>query len=157
MPPFAAITVSPFASRERFDAEGEGRNAEGSEDIAAELEGRHGRQGDLALARRDGRYDRLFRVLAGVRLLILDDWGLEPLNAEARHNLLEILEKRHGRRSTVVTSQVPVDKWHEVIGNPTYADAILGRLVHNAQRIELNGHSLRRQRVTNATTTQPKS
>jgi len=106
--------------------------------------------GDLALARGDGRYGRLFRALAGVRLLILDDWGLEPLNAEARHDLLEILEERYGRRSTIVTSQVPVDKWHEIIGNPTYADAILDRLVHNAQRIELSGDSLRRKRPTNA-------
>jgi DNA replication protein DnaC len=104
--------------------------------------------GDLALARGDGRYGRLCRALGGVQLLILDDWGLEPLNAEARHDLLEILEERYGRRSTVVTSQLPVDKWHEVIGNPTYADAILDRLVHNAQRIDLSGDSLRRKRST---------
>src|SRR5579864_3070575 len=65
---------------------------------------------DLALARGDGRYGRLFRALGGVQLLILDDWGLEPLNAEARHDLLEIVEERYGRRSTIVTSQIPVDK-----------------------------------------------
>ena len=82
----------------------------------------------------------------GVQLLILDDWGLEPLTAEARHDLLEILEERYGRRSTIVTSQLPVDKWHEVIGNPTYADAVLDRLVHNGQRVELAGESLRRKR-----------
>jgi len=76
----------------------------------------------------------------------LDDWGLDPLSAEARHDLLEILEERYGHRSTVVTSQLPVDKWHEVIGNPTYADAVLDRLVHNAQRVELAGESLRRKR-----------
>ena len=102
--------------------------------------------GDLHLARGDGRYGRLFRALAGVQLLILDDWGLEPLTAEARHDLLEILEERYGRGSTIVTSQLPVDKWHEVIGNPTYADAVLDRLVHNAQRVELAGESLRRKR-----------
>jgi DNA replication protein DnaC len=101
---------------------------------------------DLALARGDGRYVRLFRALGGVQVLILDDWGLEPLAAEARHDLLEILEERYGRRSTVMTSQLPVDKWHQVIGDPTYADAILDRLIHNAQRIELSGHSLRRKR-----------
>jgi len=83
--------------------------------------------------------------------LILDDWGLEPLNADARHDLLEILEERYGRRSTIVTSQLPIDKWHGVIGDPTYADAILDRLVHNAQRIDLSGESLRRRRGAKAT------
>jgi DNA replication protein DnaC len=102
---------------------------------------------DLALARGDGRYARLLRALGGVQLLILDDWGLEPLDAAARHDLLEILEERYGRRSTIITSQIPVDKWHELIGDPTYADAILDRIVHNAQRINLTGHSLRRARV----------
>jgi len=107
--------------------------------------------GDLALARGDGRYARLLRALGGVQVLILDDWGLEPLTAEARHDLLEILEERYGRRSTIVTSQLPTDKWHAVIGDPTYADAILDRLVHNAQRIDLTGDSLRRKRSTKAT------
>jgi DNA replication protein DnaC len=102
---------------------------------------------DLALARGDGRYARIQRSLGGVQLLILDDWGLEPLDATARHDLLEILEERYGRRSTIITSQTPVDKWHELIGDPTYADAILDRLVHNAHRINLTGHSMRRPRV----------
>jgi len=102
--------------------------------------------GDLTLARGDGRYGRLFRALGGVQVLILDDWGLEPLNAAARHDLLEILEERYGRRSTIVISQLLIDKWHAVIGDPTYADAILDRLVHNAQRIDLTGDSLRRKR-----------
>jgi len=101
---------------------------------------------DLALARGDGRYARILRSLAGVQLLILDDWGLEPLDAGARHDLYEILEERYGRRSTILTSQVPVDKWHAVIGDPTYADAILDRLVHNAHRVDLAGDSLRRRR-----------
>jgi DNA replication protein DnaC len=79
-------------------------------------------------------------------LLILDDWGLEPLDAAARHDLLEILEERYGRRSTVITSQLPVDRWHEVVNDPTYADAIMDRLVHNAHRIELTGESMRRTR-----------
>jgi DNA replication protein DnaC len=103
---------------------------------------------DLALARGDGRYSRIQRALGGVQLLILDDWGLEPLDAAARHDLLEILEERYGRRSTIITSQIPVDKWHELIGDPTYADAILDRIVHNAHRINLSGHSLRRSRAT---------
>src|SRR5258705_6886476 len=100
----------------------------------------------LALGRGDGRHPRLLRNLGRADLLILDDWGLEPLDAAARHDLLEILEERYGRRSTMITSQLPVDRWHEIIGDPTYADAILDRLVHNAHRIELAGESMRRTR-----------
>ena len=102
---------------------------------------------ELALARGDGRYARILRSLTGVQLLILDDWGLEPLDAGARRDLYEILEERYGRRSTILTSQIPVDKWHAFIGDPTYADAILNRLVHNAHRIDLAGESLRRRRA----------
>lgn len=101
---------------------------------------------DLALARGDGRHPRLLKSLARADLLILDDFGLEPLDAGARHDLLEILEERYGRRSTLVTSQLPVAAWHDIIADPTYADAILDRLVHNAHRIELSGESLRRSR-----------
>ena len=101
---------------------------------------------DLALARGDGRYARIMRSLNGAQLLILDDWGLDPLDAGARRDLYEILEERYDRRSTILTSQVPVDKWHQVIGDPTYADAILDRLVHNAHRIDLAGDSLRQTR-----------
>lgn len=101
---------------------------------------------DLALARGDGRHTRLVKSLGRADLLILDDFGLEPLDAGSRHDLLEILEERYGRRSTIVTSQLPVAAWHEVIGDPTYADAILDRLVHNAHRIELVGESLRHAR-----------
>jgi len=71
-------------------------------------------------------------------------------DAAARHDLLEILEERYGRRSTIITSQIPLDKWHELIGDPTYADAILDRIVHNAHRINLTGHSLRRPRSNKA-------
>ncbi len=102
---------------------------------------------ELALARGDGRHARLLRSLGRADLLVLDDWGLEPLDAAARHDLLEILEERYGRKSTLVTSQLPVDRWHEIIGDPTYADAILDRLVHNAHRIELTGESMRRARA----------
>jgi transposase/DNA replication protein DnaC len=108
---------------------------------------------DLALARGDGRHPRLIKSLGRADLLILDDFGLEPLDAGARHDLLEILEERYGRRSTIVTSQLPVTSWHEVIGDPTYADAILDRLVHNAHRVELVGESLRRARAKGAKTT----
>ena len=105
---------------------------------------------DLALAHGDGRYARIMRNLNGAQLLILDDWGLEPLDAGARRDLYEILEERYGRRSTILTSQIPIDKWHQVIGDPTYADAILDRLVHNAHRIDLAGDSLRRTRPRSA-------
>jgi DNA replication protein DnaC len=102
---------------------------------------------ELTLARGDGRHARLLRSLGRADLLVLDDWGLEPLDAAARHDLLEILEERYGRKSTLVTSQLPVDRWHEIIGDPTYADAIMDRLVHNAHRIELTGESMRRART----------
>jgi DNA replication protein DnaC len=101
--------------------------------------------GALALARGDGRYARLLKSLARAQLLILDDWGLSVLTAAERRDLLEILVDRHGRASTVVTSQVPVDTWHEVIGDPTLADAILDRLVHNAHRLQLTGESMRKR------------
>jgi DNA replication protein DnaC len=80
------------------------------------------------LARGDGRYARILRRLASVQLLILDDWGLEPLDADARHDLYEILEDRYGRHSTILTSQIPVDKWHAVIGDPTPAFAGAGSM-----------------------------
>ena len=102
---------------------------------------------DLALARGDGRYARLMRAIGGVKLLILDDWGLEPLTAEQRHDLLEIVEDRYGRGATLITSQIPVDRWHDLIGDPTLADAILDRIVHNAHRIQLRGESLRRKKA----------
>ena len=104
---------------------------------------------DLSLARGDGRHGRLLRTLGRTDLLILDDFGLAPLDTEARQDLLEILEERYGCRSTIVTSQLPVDRWHDVIGDPTYADAILDRLVHNAHRIELTGESMRKTRTKN--------
>jgi DNA replication protein DnaC len=100
----------------------------------------------LALARADGRYGNILRQIARVDLLILDDWGPETLNADQRRDLLEIVEDRHDRRSIIVTSQVPIDQWYEIIGNPTIADAILDRLIHNAYRIELIGESLRKKK-----------
>lgn len=102
---------------------------------------------DLALARGDGRYARLMRALGGVKLLILDDWGLQPLTAEQRHDMLEIVEDRYGRGATLVASQIPVDRWHDLIGDPTLADAILDRVIHNAHRIQLRGESLRKKKA----------
>jgi len=101
----------------------------------------------LALARGDGRYARMLKALARTDLLIVDDWGPEKLTDEQRRDLLEIIEDRYERRSTIVTSQVPVDRWYEIIGNPTIADAILDRLVLNAYRIELAGDSMRKRRA----------
>lgn len=99
---------------------------------------------ELELAHGDGRFPRLFRALVKADLLILDDWGPERLSAAQRRDLLEIVEDRYGTGSTLVTSQLPLDKWHDVIGEPTFADAILDRLVHNAYRLQLDGPSLRK-------------
>jgi DNA replication protein DnaC len=98
----------------------------------------------LALARGDGRHARLLKAIARVELLILDDWGLASLTPDQGRDLLEIVDDRHGRGSTIVTSQLPVEQWHEAIANPTIADAILDRLVHNAHRLTLKGDSLRK-------------
>lgn len=99
----------------------------------------------LALARGDGRHARMLKAIARIDLLILDDWGLSVLNHNQRIELLEILEDRSGRGSTLVTSQVPVEQWHEVIGdNPTLGDAILDRLIHNAHRLAMTGESMRK-------------
>jgi DNA replication protein DnaC len=101
----------------------------------------------LGLARGDGRYARMLKGLARVHLLILDDWGITPLTAEGRRDLMEIIDDRHDRAATIVTSQVPVELWHEHIGHPTIADAVLDRLVHGAHRIELKGESMRKLRA----------
>ena len=98
----------------------------------------------LALARGDGRHARLLKSLARSQLLILDDWGLANVTADQGRDLLEILDDRQGRGSTIVTSQVDVKHWHEMFANPTVADAILDRLVHNAHRLNLAGESLRK-------------
>ena len=112
---------------------------------------------DLNIAKGDGRYPKLISTLARTQLLILDDWGLVKLTAEQRRDLLEILEDRHGLRSTLATSQLPIEKWHATIGDPTLADAILDRLVHNAYKINLKGESMRKQKKTLTTITPTES
>ena len=102
---------------------------------------------DLSLAKGDGRYLKLLTSYARTDLLVLDDYGLLELNQEQRHDLLEILEDRHGLKSTLVTSQLPVEHWHEQIGDPTLADAILDRLVHSAHKIQLKGDSMRKKKA----------
>jgi DNA replication protein DnaC len=101
----------------------------------------------LALSRGDGRYSKLMSALGKTRLLILDDWGPEILKPEQARDFLELVEERTDTGSILITSQVPVDRWHEMIGSPTLADAILDRLVHNAYRVELAGDSLRKRRT----------
>jgi len=98
---------------------------------------------DLGLAKGDGRYSKMLAGFAKTDLLVLDDYGLAKLTQEQRHDLLEILEDRHGVRSTLVTSQLPLKNWHEQIGDPTLADAIMDRLVHNAHKIQLEGDSMK--------------
>ena len=100
---------------------------------------------ELSIAKADGRYDKLLTGIGRIDLLVLDDWGLYKFVKEQRHDLLEILEDRHGRRSTLVTSQLPVKHWHEIIADPTLADAILDRLVHNAYKLVLAGESMRKK------------
>ena len=100
---------------------------------------------DLATARGEGRLARLMTSLERTRLLIIDDWGPEPLTSEQRRDLLEIVDDRDEKGSLLITSQVPISRWHEIIGDPTLGDAILDRVVHRAHRIELKGDSLRKR------------
>lgn len=100
----------------------------------------------LDIAKGDGRYGKLLKNFAKTNLLVIDDWGLKKLIKEQSHDLLEIFEDRHRLRSVLITSQLPVDHWHEIIGNPTLADAILDRLIHNAYRINLMGESMRKKK-----------
>ena len=102
---------------------------------------------ELELAHGDGRFPRVFKSLTKTGLLILDDWGPERLNASQRRDLMEIVEDRYDAGSTLITSQLPIDTWHDVIGEPTFADAIMDRLVHNAYRLKLDGQSMRKNKV----------
>jgi len=99
---------------------------------------------DLELAHGDGRFPRLFRQLVKADLLILDDWGPDRLTARQRRDLMEIVEDRYQAGSIMITSQLPIDAWHDVIDEPTFADAILDRLIHNAHRMPLDGQSMRK-------------
>ncbi len=104
---------------------------------------------DLGVARGDGRYSKLINTIAKAHLLVIDDWGLSKLTDQEQRDLLEILEDRYSVHSTVIASQLPVAHWHEIIGNPTLADAILDRLVHNAYKINLKGGSMRKKKRIN--------
>jgi DNA replication protein DnaC len=100
---------------------------------------------ELNIAKADGRYPKLMMTWAKTNLIILDDLGMAPLTAAQRHDLLELMEDRYGQKSTIVTSQLPVEAWHEAIGDPTIADAILDRIIHNAHKINLKGDSMRKR------------
>jgi len=110
---------------------------------------------DLAVAKADGRYDKLLRALARSQLLVLDDWGTAPLTDEQRRDLFEVMEDRYDRGSTRVSAQLPVKHWHETISDPTLADAILDRLIHNAYTITLKGESMRKRKSKNLTAAKP--
>lgn len=101
---------------------------------------------DLALAKGDGRYPKMLTALARLDVLILDDWATALLTDEQRRDLLEIMEDRYDRRATLIAAQLPIKHWHEYIGDPTLADAILDRLIHNAHKITLKGESMRKKK-----------
>lgn len=103
---------------------------------------------DLVLAKADGRYRKILAAYARLDLLVIDDWGLAPLTEEQSRDILEVLEERNELRSTLIASQLPIEKWHKTIGNPTVGDAILDRLVHNSHKIALKGDSMRKKRKT---------
>jgi DNA replication protein DnaC len=100
----------------------------------------------LHIARGDGSYPKVLKQLARVDVLIVDDWGIAPLGDSAQRDLLEILDDRFNLKSTIVTSQLPLSRWHAYLGEATLADAILDRLVHNAYKIELKGESMRKKK-----------
>jgi DNA replication protein DnaC len=101
---------------------------------------------DLLIAKGDGRYTKLLSSLAKTDLLLFDDWGMSTLTPEQCRDLFEILDDRHGIRSTLITSQFPTEHWHDIIGEPTLADAILDRIIHNAYKINLKGESMRKKK-----------
>lgn len=101
----------------------------------------------LRIAHGDGSYSKLMNQLLKTDLLILDDWGIQKISAAQRNDLMEVIEDRHGRRSTLIASQLPIEHWHEYIGEATIADAVLDRLLHGAHRLNLNGESMRRAKA----------
>jgi DNA replication protein DnaC len=104
---------------------------------------------DLILAKADGRYKAILSSIESKRLLILDDFGLEKLTVENRRDMLEMMERRYGVSSTIITSQLAVEHWHQVIGDPTLADAILDRFVHNSHELKVKGEKGESMRKNN--------
>jgi DNA replication protein DnaC len=101
----------------------------------------------MEIVKADGSYLKELAKIERQHLLVIDDFGIQPLDAQSRSTLMEIMEDRHGKSSTIITSQVPVNMWHEIIGEQTIADAILDRIVHDSHRIEMKGESLRKKRL----------
>jgi DNA replication protein DnaC len=101
---------------------------------------------DLSISKGDGRYGKLLTSISKINLLLLDDWGMSKITSEQSRDLLEIIDDRHALRSTLITSQFPVDHWHELIEDPTLADAILDRVIHDAYKINLKGESMRKKK-----------
>ena len=101
----------------------------------------------MKMAKVDGTYLKELAKIEKQHILLIDDFGLQPLDAQSRSILMEIIEDRHGKSSTIITSQIPINQWHEIIGEQTIADAILDRIVHDAHRIEMKGESLRKKRM----------
>ena len=100
----------------------------------------------MKIAKADGSYLKELAKIEKQHVLLIDDFGIQPLDAQSRSTLLEIMEDRHGKSSTIITSQIPINKWHEVIGEETIADAIMDRIIHDAHRVEMKGDSLRKKR-----------
>jgi len=100
---------------------------------------------ELTQAKADGSYPKLLAQIAKIQVLLIDDWGLEKLSAAQRNDLMEIMDDRHGSKSTIMISQLPTDQWYAAIGDNTLADAILDRLMHNAHRLPLKGESMRKK------------
>lgn len=100
----------------------------------------------MKIAKADGSYLKELSKIEKQHLLLIDDFGIQPLDAQSRSTLMEIIEDRHGKTSVIITSQVPVNQWHDIIGEQTIADAILDHIVHDAHRINMKGESLRKKR-----------
>ena len=105
---------------------------------------------EMSMSHVDGSYSQLMMQLHKYDVLILDDFGLTAINTKQRHDLFNLIEDRYQLKSTIITSQFPVSKWHEYLGEPTIADAILDRMVENAHRIELDGDSLRNRKIASS-------
>ncbi|MES6408269.1 ATP-binding protein, partial [Cutibacterium acnes] len=103
----------------------------------------------LALARADGRYPKVIDAIAAKNILVIDDFALFRLTEDQRHDLLELTEDRYERGSLIITSQLPLEHWHEIVGEPTIADAILDRVVHNSHKLQLKGESKRTEKAAN--------
>ena len=135
----------PHADSRQRSSPGSGCAADAANVASVVLEVSHG----------DGSYARLMNQLLKTDLLILDDWGMQKVTAQQRQDLMEVIEDRHGRGSTLIASQLPTEHWHDYIDSATLADAILDRLLHGAHRLNLKGESLRKAKAQNTESVDP--